>query len=778
MAQWGQAGANESFESFFLLDFNRAESSIAQREMTMRLRVLFIALLALSAVWAKDWPQMRDEADKGLPPWIQYYDRLKGEPKLGPFDQHLDAPESLNCRLVGKWGRGPAARVTGRDSLVYLALGSEVAIFNCVNAHTPIIVNEIQCRYVVDRPILEDSVLYCVLQGGVEVFNIANPASPTRIKYLPITAVDMCINDTMAYTIDADSFKAYRIVAPDSFQRLGACADSGYYIAADSGFAYLCDRWGLYVIDATDPTSPHQVSVVTGAQAWAVLVDSGYCYYTTAGAGPNQFCIADVSDPYHPAELGSIDSIASYDLCKLSYFVYLAGYYIVDVSTPSFPSEVGSLSTGGIGVWTRSPFSFSFLAASYEGLRVADITNPEHPALDTAVAAAYESWDISLDNGLACVAQYYAGMKVLNTTTPANPFQCGGYDTTGQGPWAQAVAARDSFAYLMTFSRLATDFRVISISDPTNPILVATAGVWNSGQAAQIRDSLVYVAENNHFEVFSIASPRNPRLVGSCQLPSSSYGLCLRDSLAFVGNATSLQVINVANPASPTVVGALGTDALGVAVEDTIALVGGVSQLFAISVANPAAPYKISTLTLQATCYGVSIDGTTAFVGASPGPHSSKLLVIDISDPESLRSVGYYVTPDEVLGVSRDSNFVYAACNAGGVCIFETTSTNAIAEARPVAPRRQAFTLMPNPASSFVDIKLEVNQNTSTRNTVRFFDADGREVLDIPVVLDRGQQPRSERVDISTLPDGCYFVAVEPVGQVRVQKVIKTGKGR
>ena len=230
----------------------------------MRLQGLLIAFLALSSAWAKDWPRMRDEADKGLPPWIQYYNRLKGEPKLGPFDQHLSEPESLNVRLVGKWGRGPAARVTGRDTLVYLALGSEVAIFNCVNAHNPIIVNEIQCRYVVDRVILKDSLLYAVLQGGVEVFNVANPASVTRIKYLPISAVDMCISDTMAYTIDADSFKAYRIVAPDSFQRLGACADSGYYIAADSGFAYLCDRWGLHVIDATDPANPHQVSVVTG----------------------------------------------------------------------------------------------------------------------------------------------------------------------------------------------------------------------------------------------------------------------------------------------------------------------------------------------------------------------------------------------------------------------------------------------------------------------------------------------------------------------------------
>ena len=59
---------------------------------------------------ARDWPHVRDEADKGLPPWIQYSNRLKGEPRLGqfcqqpgPFRQNLSVPESLNVKLVGKW---------------------------------------------------------------------------------------------------------------------------------------------------------------------------------------------------------------------------------------------------------------------------------------------------------------------------------------------------------------------------------------------------------------------------------------------------------------------------------------------------------------------------------------------------------------------------------------------------------------------------------------------------------------------------------------------------
>jgi hypothetical protein len=187
--------------------------------------MLFWGLVGVAL--ARDWPQMRDEADKGLPPWIQYYDRLKGEPKLGPLCQHLSEPESLNVKLVGKCGRGPAARVTGRDSLVYLALGSEVAVFDCVNAHTPVIVNEIQCRYVVDRPILEDSILYCVLQGGVEVFNVAGPASPTRIKYLPISAAASTHLTLKPLLSISSSLNLHKIVyATTSHLRLTNRADS------------------------------------------------------------------------------------------------------------------------------------------------------------------------------------------------------------------------------------------------------------------------------------------------------------------------------------------------------------------------------------------------------------------------------------------------------------------------------------------------------------------------------------------------------------------------
>ena len=755
-------------EAKWPLDLDSVRTNIVQSEVVMQTKTVLVILLLLGTLGlAKDWPAMREEADRGLPPRIQYYNRLKGEPRLGPFDQHLSEPESLNVRLVGKWGRGPAASVTGRDTLVYLALGSEVAVFNCVNAHNPRIVNEIQCRYVVDRVILKDSLLYAVLQGGVEVFNVANPASVTRIKYLPISVVDMCIADTMAYTIDADSFKAYRIVAPDSFQRLGACADSGYYIAADSSFAYLCDRWGLYVIDATDPMNPHQATILTGAQTGAVLIDSGYCYYTTASASPNSFRIADVSDPYLPIEVGYINGIASYDLFKLSYFVYLPGYYIVDVSTPSFPSVVGSYTPGGLGVWTRSPFSSSFLAASWDGLRVLDITDPVHPSLDTLVPGADVAKDVYANGNRAYVADQLAGTKILNVTNPAVPNQVGEYDTADfgagiNGARADAVSARDTLAYLLTEMWAPFNLRVLDVSSPESPTLLGGRLTWNPGVAIEVRDSLAYVAEDGKLEIFSIANPRNPRLVGSCGLVNGGGGLSLQDTFAYV--ASDLNIVNIADPAHPWVVSRTPSNCWSVAVQDTFAYLShAYESLCVFSVADPLSPREVGWARLNGQGYDVVVSGNRAYVGCYD------FRVFDISDPAHPVLTGQYATPDRVRGVFYDGRYVYAACRAAGVCIFDTASTAVVESTRDLNRRAEPqISCWPSPAKGCVEVLLEADGCKS--GVLSLYDLTGRRLTARRVPVSDGGRTR---FDLTGVRPGLYFLTWRSrAGAARVKLVV------
>ncbi len=100
-----------------------------------RLRWLFFGILFLNLIiWARPFDLAIEDSLRRLPPNLEYYHRQKEE-DCKPF-----VLESLNVRMVGKWGRGPSGKVTGRGNLLFLSLGSEVAILDISNPSGPRVV--------------------------------------------------------------------------------------------------------------------------------------------------------------------------------------------------------------------------------------------------------------------------------------------------------------------------------------------------------------------------------------------------------------------------------------------------------------------------------------------------------------------------------------------------------------------------------------------------------------------------------------------------------------
>jgi hypothetical protein len=503
----------------------------------MRMKTVTALLLILSAAgWARGLDGFRAERDSNLPPNVKWYlEQRENKDRFLRFGSSCGLPgmpDSQGVRMVGKWGRAAANKVTGRDSLVFMSLGSEVAVFNVADGSNPRIVSEIQCRSMTGRLCLRDSYLFVGSQGPVEVYSVANPMQPRFISFGPVIAPDISLQDTLVYALGSDSLYIFDAADPANWQLLGATRDSGYSLNVADGFAYLADRWGLYIVDCTDPTNPHWASTLSGGvETRASCAEGGYCYYTETY--PNTaFVVANVADPYHPVESGRTASMGGYDIHKRDFYVYLSSYEILDVSIPSSPAVISSIVIEGNGVWTRGPYDHSFVGADYGGLASVNITDPVNPRVDTEVAGASASYDVHVDNGLAYVANFLSGVKILDLASISNPRQVGSYDTIGWRPYSYAVTARDSFAYLV--NQVPDGFRVINVSSPDNPRLEGWCRITDLGRAAVLRETLVYVAEDYHFEIFSIANPRNPRLMGSCGLPNASGDLWLVDTLAYV----------------------------------------------------------------------------------------------------------------------------------------------------------------------------------------------------------------------------------------------------
>jgi len=732
------------------------------------MRKFWLVLMVLSAV-AQGRGIWRDDArHDSLPPNVKWY--LEQREKHDWFLNGTNPwgfgqlPDSQNVRLVGKWGRGPANKVTGRESLAFMSLGSEVAVFSAPDGHHVRILSEIQCRNMAGRVVLKDSLLFVGSQGPVEVYNVANPVQPRFVAYGPVVAPDIAVQDSLVYALGSDSFYIYNVTDPANWQRLGACRDSGYSLAAADGFAYLCDRWGMYVIDCTDPTNPHRACTLTVNQTGGAWVENGYCYYTEAYSS-TAFVIADVTDPYHPSEVGRIANIGGSDVAKIDFFVYLSGYMIVDVGQPSNPGLISNLGYGGNGVWTRSPYSCSFVSNGLDGLGVININDPVHPVLDTTIGGTDVSLDVCHASYFAYVATAKTGMAILSLIDPSDPEQVASYDTTAASAEVDAVKVRDSLAYLVTEQWPPFHFRILDVTNPENIDLLGGCLTWNPGVAVAVRDTLAYVAENAKLEIFSITNPRQPRLVGSCGLVNGGGGLCLQDTFAYV--ASDLNIVNIADPANPRLVSRTRSNCWSVAVQDTFAFLShAYESLCVFSVADPVHPYEVGWARLNGQGYDVVVSGNRAYVGCYD------FRVFDISDAARPVEIGRYQTPYRVRRVFFDGTYVYAACFDAGVCIFETLPSAGSPEPGTNHDRQgpaQGILFYPNPTRGPGCLLLPPGTAGTLSIAVR--DSSGSLVMNARP----GAQPllNGVQVDLSPLRSGVYFISLQKDREEMTTRVVK-----
>jgi hypothetical protein len=694
--------------------------------------------------------------------------------------------ESTGLRLVGKYGRGPSVEVTGRDSLVYLSLGSEVAIINFADTANPRVLSEVQAMGLVAQVALRDSFLYIGCntgQAGVEVWNVSNPVAPVFRSRVSTLLSDFCVRDTLLYLTQSlsgsnDTFKVYSIASPSNVYLLGSCRDSGDAITVTNNAAFLADRWGLYSIDVTDPRNPHQVGTYPG-MPMSVEGRGNICCVTSGN--PNQpewleFDILDVSSPASMQRLGYLSDAGGFDMHIEDSLVFISGYYtgghgfqVVRISDSTHPVfEFSGTTPPAWGVWANLAQGIAYEANGVNGVMYVDISDIGSPILGGSRLAAASAVGVDVEGRYAYVADMEAGLKVLDLVEPGNPQQVGDLDTQGYNV-TRSVAVSDSFAFIEW--RLLPNFRSVNISDPTDPQMVGGDTLWEWAEDMVLRDSFVYCSENYQFQVVSVARPRSPIVLGSCGLPEMTrgYGMDVRDTLAFIANGlVGLQIVNVARPDSPAIVGTLAppNGACDVVVKDTFAYVVS-GNLYVASVANPASPRLIDSVVLPS--FGAALAGCDSllFVGSwDVFASKTEIRLLDIRNPTEPVSVGSLGTPAAVTRLVWVDPYLYAACGDAGVVVAETTAVGLQEPRKTVSVLPELF-VSPNPCGQLVRVQVGGTLDVDVR--LNLYDISGRRVL----VKQARKEVTSAELKLDDLGPGLYFLRVETRTGVLQSKLVK-----
>ncbi|MFO7639155.1 MAG: T9SS type A sorting domain-containing protein [bacterium] len=664
-------------------------------------------------------------------------------------------PETTGLRLVGKWGRGRAWEVTGQDSLVFLSLGSQVAILNFADPARPELITELQLDYLALQTRVRDSVLVTG-RNGIDLWNIADPARPRHLSHIPCFVSDFDVVDTFLYFVSSDTFSVYNIARPDDPVRLGFCRDSGYVVTATRNTAVLLTRDFLTFMDVSDPSAPRRVGTYGGWPLAAAARGSLLCATFSNPSRPEEswFDAIDISNPASPRRLARLDGVSGIDMALDGAYAFTP-MRIVNIADSTRPYLVGEVGLRGHlwGIWPDFSRGQCYVASDWAGMQLVDISDPGNPRLDTAILQADMAIDMWKDGDRVYVANYRDGLKVLDVSVPESPVELGGL--MEDGSWCEAAVARDSFAFVGWWPR--PTFRTILVSDPANPQEVAGFSVPSKPEDLVLRDTLVFGAGRMRFYVVNVARPREPVLVGSCELQGDAEGLFLVDTLAFVANYP-FAIVNIAQPSSPSVIGTIARGAWNGSVRDTFLFLSS-GGILLYSVADPARPRILDSLSLGPNTFWVEAVGSLLYTA-----HRDGVRVVDASDVRNMREVGFGATPYTVKRLHYATPHIYAACWDAGVAIFESTQVAVAEPPRAGRTAEQSLRVEPSPAGSRV--RLVGLSSPQAQVTVR--DVSGRLVA--AYRLDRHADAV---INVTGLPSGLYFIEAKTENDRKTAKFVK-----
>jgi hypothetical protein len=175
--------------------------------------------------------------------------------------------------------------------------------------------------------------------------------------------------------------------------------------------------------------------------------------------------------------------------------------------------------------------NYAYVADWDAGLRVIDVSNPSNPREVGYFVTPGLAWGVYVSGNYAYVADGGAGLRVIDVSNPSNPREVGYFDTPGL---AYGVYVSGNYAYVA--DGLA-GLRVIDVSNPSNPREVGYFDTPGYAFGVYVSGNYAYVADwDAGLRVIDVSNPSNPREVGYFDTPGLAYGVYVSGNYAYVAD--------------------------------------------------------------------------------------------------------------------------------------------------------------------------------------------------------------------------------------------------
>ena len=349
---------------------------------------------------------------------------------------------------------------------------------------------------------------------GNWILDMVNPSAPELIaNYDDYPYImDMDISDTLGAASCGLSGLAImdltRPEVPDTFSTIKKPGCLNDIIVRDN-YAFAIQEYDdLVIFDISSPDNPFEIGRCgLSGECMSIALEGDYCYITTYSTGCLH--IVDVSELSTPIEISNrYFQFYCYGVEVAGDFAYVgvgatSRLVIVDISNPLAPVERGYINMGGNPVNLFADGNLAYVAATYGGLKLYDVSDPDNPQFVSEFSNAEDAMDVYVADDTAYIADGSVGLILVDYSDSLRPEEISTFSD---------VAGSVSLDFFNGYVYLACEesgIRLIDVGDPQNP---AETGYYISqgiGCAVAANAEYAYVADANYFTVLDISQAVN-----------------------------------------------------------------------------------------------------------------------------------------------------------------------------------------------------------------------------------------------------------------------------
>jgi len=292
-----------------------------------------------------------------------------------------------------------------------------------------------------------------------------------------------------------------------------------------------------------------------------------------------------------------------------------------------------------VGNWTTPSYAedvtvegnFAYLADYTAGLQIIDISNPANPRKVGVNKTGGATWSVAVSGQYAYVADNYTGLNVIDVSNPAEPRQVGAWTNSG----CRMVRVFGNYAYVKAANPQDGAFKIINITNPANLTTVNWTNAFYNPTDVAISGNYAYLSDlYQGLVVFDVTDPTNPKPLGAYDTNTnapSTTGVAVSGSFAYVTDndffgykGRGLVLVDTSDPSNLLPVGEHATtgSADGVAVSDRYVFVisrpwtggQGKGSVQVFDVSSATTPQLLTTYQFNGTATRVVVKDRYVFL--------------------------------------------------------------------------------------------------------------------------------------------------------------------